>query len=192
MTAFTVHTIETAPDAAKATLGDVKKTWGFVPALHGMLAESPAALKAYDAVFMLASQTDLTSAEQQVVFLAVSVFHECAYCVAGHTYLGRMAKLDEGALQALRNSSPIADLRLQALRVFAETVVRERGFASDAAVDAFISAGFTRANVMDLLVIIAAKSMSNYANHLAHTPLEGFMSDPALAWVVPRNRLVTA
>ncbi len=192
MTAFTVHTIETAPEASKAKLADVKKAWGFVPTLHGMLAESPAALEAYDATFGLVSQTSLTPAEQQVVFLAVSVFHECEYCVAGHTYLGRMVKLDEQAISALRNGTPIADARLQALRVFTETVVATRGFAGDAAVETFIAAGFTRANVMDLLVVIAAKTISNYANHLAHTPKEGFMADPALGWVAPRNRLMAA
>jgi hypothetical protein len=46
--------------------------------------------------------------------------------------------------------------------------------------------------VMDLLVLIAAKTISNYANHLAHTPAEAFMADPAFGWVAPRNRLMAA
>jgi AhpD family alkylhydroperoxidase len=192
MTTFTVHTIESAPEAAKATLGEVKKAWGFVPTLHGMLAESPAAVTAYDTLFALAGKTGLSPAEQQVAYLAASVFHECEYCVAGHTYVGRLVKLDESAIQALRNGTPIPDTRLQALRLFTETVIRERGHAGDAAVDAFIAAGFTKANVMDVLVIIAAKTISNYANHLAHTPQEAFMADPAFGWVAPRNRLMAA
>jgi AhpD family alkylhydroperoxidase len=192
MANFTVHTIETAPAAAKGTLEAVQKAWGFVPTLHGMLAESPAAVKAYDTVFGIVGETSLTPAEQQVVFLATSVFHECEYCVAGHTYLGRMVKLDESAIQALRNGTIIADAKLQALRVYVEAVIRERGFVSDAATDAFIAAGYTRANVMDILVVVAAKTISNYANHIAHTPKESFMADPALGWIAPRNRLIAA
>ncbi|WP_049781777.1 hypothetical protein [Asticcacaulis excentricus] len=68
------------------------------------------------------------------------------------------------------------------MRLFTETVVRERGFAGDAAADAFLAAGFTKAQVLEVVTIIAVKTISNYTNHLTHTPKEGFMSDPALAW----------
>jgi AhpD family alkylhydroperoxidase len=192
MTTFTVHSIETAPEGSKATLANVAKAWGFVPTLHGMLAESPVAVEAYDTLFGLVGKSTFSPAEQQAIFLAVSVFHECEYCVAGHTYLARASKLDEAAIQSLRNGTPIAEARLQALRKFTEAVVRERGFAGDAAVDAFINAGFTRAQVMEIIVVIATKTISNYANHIAHTPKETFMSDPALGWIAPRNRLIAA
>jgi AhpD family alkylhydroperoxidase len=192
MTKFTVHTLDTAPEASKSKLAEVQKAWGFVPTLHGTLAESPQTLDAYDTLFALVSKTSLTPQEQQVVYLAINVMHECEYCTMGHTYLGRMVKLDEAAIQAIRNSMPIADAKLQALRSFTEAVVRERGFAGDLAVDAFINAGFTRQNVLEVVTVIATKTISNYVNHLTHTPLESFMSDPALNWVSPRNRAKAA
>jgi AhpD family alkylhydroperoxidase len=192
MTTFTVHNIETAPAAAKDKLAAVQKAWGFIPTLHGILAESPETLEAYDTLFALVSKTSLTPQEQQVAYLAINVMHECEYCTMGHTYLGRMVKLDEGSIQALRNSKPIADKKLQALRVFTETVVRERGFAGDKAVDAFIAAGFTKQNVLEVVTVIATKTISNYVNHLTHTPKESFMADPALNWVAPRNRAKAA
>jgi uncharacterized peroxidase-related enzyme len=192
MTTFTVHTIETAPEASKAKLEDVKKAWGFVPTLHGMLAESPVALEAYDTLFGLVGKSSLTPAEQQVAYLAVNVMHECEYCAMGHTYLGRMAKLEEETIQALRNAKPIANARHQALRDFTEAVARERGFVGDKAVDQFIAAGFTRQNVLEIVTLIATKTISNYVNHITHTPLEGFMSDPSLKWVSPRNRAKAA
>jgi alkylhydroperoxidase family enzyme len=97
--------------------------------------------------------------------------------------------MPEEVIDALRESRPIAgDARLQALRVFTEAVVRERGLAGDAMVDAFIAAGFTRANVLEVVTIVACKTISNYTNHLTHTPLEGFMADPALNWVAPARR----
>ena len=192
MTQFTVHTEATAPEAAKARLAAVKKAWGFIPTLHGTLAESPIALDAYDTLFDLVAKSSFTPAEQQAAYLAINVLHECEYCTAGHTYLARAAKLDEGAIQALRNGLPIADARLEALRSFTESVVRERGFVGDAAVDAFLAAGFTRENVLEVVTIVATKTISNYVNHITHTPKEGFMADPALAWTAPRNRARTA
>ena len=189
MTKFVQHTIETAPEGSKALLTGVKKAWGFIPQLQATLAESPLALGAYDGLFnAVSAKSTLTPAEQQAVYLAINVFHECEYCTSGHTWLARNAKLDEQAIAALRNETPIADARLQALRVFAVSVARERGFAGDAAVDAFIAAGFTKAQVLEVVTIIATKTISNYTNHLTHTPKEEFMSDPALAWTAPRNR----
>lgn len=188
MATFTVHSMDTAPEASKSKLEEVKKAWGFVPTLHGTLAESPVALEAYDTLFGLVAKSSFSPAEQQVAYLAINVFNECEYCTAGHTYLARAAKLDEAAIQALRSGAPIANEHLQALRLFAEAVVRDRGFVGDAIVEAFLAAGFTKAQVLEVVVIAATKTMSNYVNHITHTPLESFMADPALRWVSPRNR----
>lgn len=118
----------------------------------------------------------------------MSVLHGCEYCVAGHTYLARSVGLPEAALQAMRERQPIVDNpRLQALRRFCEAVVRERGFAGDAAVDAFIEAGFTRRHVLEIVTVIATKTISNYTNHLTHTPKESFMSEPTLRWVAAES-----
>jgi AhpD family alkylhydroperoxidase len=131
--------------------------------------------------------SDVSPAEQQVVYIAVSAQNACEYCVAGHTYLGRAAKLDEAAIQALRDGAPIPTPRLQALRGFAEAVVRERGLVGDAAVNTFLAAGFTKAQVLEVVLITSCKTISNYVNHLAHTPKESFMSDPALGWKAPQR-----
>ncbi len=188
-TSFQVHTLETAPDGARAVLEATRKAWGFVPTLHGMLAESPQALAAYDTLFGLVAQSTLTPQEQQVAYLAVNVFHGCEYCTAGHTYLARSVKLPEDEIQALREGQPLAGQpRWQALRSFIEAVLRERGQVGDAVVDAFIAAGFTRAQVLEIVLLVATKTISNYTNHLTHTPLESFMADPALKWVAPSRR----
>lgn len=192
MTKFTVHTEASAPEAAKPRLAEVKKARGFIPALHGTLAESPIALDAHDTLLGVVAKSSFTPAEQQAAYLAVNVLNECEYCTAGHTYLARAAKLDEAAIQALRNSQPIADARLEALRGFTESVVRERGFVGDAAVDAFLAAGFTRENVLGVVTIVATKTISNYVNHTTHTPKESFMDDPSLAWTAPRHRQMAA
>lgn len=182
MSLFTLHTLETAPAASRPLLEKTQSEWQFIPTLHATLAESPSTLEAYRDLFTLVQKSSFTPAEQQLVYLAVNVFHGCEYCTAGHTYLARQAGLAEGAVQALRHRKPIADRRLQALRLFTEQVVESRGHAGDAAVNAFIAAGFTKAQVLEVVLVIATKTISNYANHLTHTPKESFMSDPAFAW----------
>lgn len=187
---FELHTPESAPAASRPLLEASRKTWGFVPTLHATLAESPVALEAYTSLYALVgSRSTLTPIEQQVAYQAVNVLHGCEYCTAGHTYLSRSVKMPEDVIAALRDGRPItSDARLQALRTFVETVVRERGMAGEAAIDAFIGAGFTRAQLLDVVAIVATKTISNYTNHLTHTPLEGFMADPALNWVAPSRR----
>lgn len=189
MTTFTVHAIATAPEASRPLLAGVKQGWGFIPKLQATLAESPLALEAYDMLFnLVGAKASLTPAEQQVVYQTINVFHGCEYCAAGHTYLSRQVGVPEDVTQAIRNQTPIADARLEALRRFAAAVAESRGFAGDAAVDAFIAAGYTKAQVLEVVTIIATKVMSNYTNHLTHTPLESFMEDPALRWVDPLGR----
>lgn len=182
MTRFELHDVDTAPEGSKAELAAATKAWGFTPTLHATLAESPAALIGYDTLFGLVAKSTLTPVEQQVAYQAVNVFHGCEYCTMGHTYLSRAAGMDEADVAALRADRAPADARLAALWSFARAVVETRGRVGDAAVDGFVAAGFTRANVLDVVAIVATKTISNYANHLTHTPKESFMADPALAW----------
>lgn len=186
MTRFTLHTPETAPAPAGEALAGIRKAWGFIPNLHATLAEAPTVLEGYDALFSLAGKGTLSPAEQQVVFIAASRINECEYCVSGHSVLAAHAKLDAQAIAALREGGVIADARLQALHAFAAAVVERRGHLAEAEVEAFLGAGFTRAQVLEVVLIVAAKTISNYANHLTHTPLDPFMAQTA--WVAPSRR----
>lgn len=187
--AFIVHNLDSAPPASKPQLEATAKAWGFVPTLHGTLAESPIALEGYNALFGLVAKSTLSPVEQQVAYMTANVFHECEYCTAGHTFLSRKAGMDEAVVQALRSGEAIPmNAKLEAVRAFTLAVLRERGFAGDGAVQAFLAAGYTKENVLEVVMIIATKVISNYTNHLTHTPLEGFMSDPSLRWIAPRNR----
>jgi uncharacterized peroxidase-related enzyme len=190
MTAFTLHTTATAPEGSAEKLAQIERAWGFIPNLHRTLAESPVALEAYDAMFGLVGRSSFTPAEQQTAYLAINVLNECEYCTAGHTVLARKAGLSPEVIEALREGKRLSDDRLEALRRFAEAVVRERGFVGDAAVEAFLSAGFTKAQVLEVVVIAATKTLSNYVNHIARTPLDGFMAETA--WVAPRHRSAAA
>jgi len=95
--------------------------------------------------------------------------------MAGHTTLAKMIRMDDAVIAALRAGTPLPDAKLEALHKFATAVVRERGFVPDADVDAFLAAGYTRRNVLEVILGVATKVMSNYTNHLVHTPYDAFM-----------------
>ncbi len=179
MSDFPVHSIETAPVAARDRLAAAKAAFGFVPNLLGMLAESPTALEAYLGIGAVFQRSSLSPAEQNVVLLAVSVTNGCHYCVAAHTMIAAGAKVPNAVVEAIRNGLPIDNPKLEAVRRFAEAVVRERGWA-EAALGQFLAAGYTRANALEVLVGVTQKTLSNYANHLAHTPLDSAFA--AKAW----------
>src|SRR5262245_64482288 len=107
MSTFTVHTPETAPEASKTRLAEVARAWGFVPKLHGMLAESAVALEAYDTLFGLVAKASLTPAEQQVAYMAINVFHECEYCTMGPSFLSRQAGLPAKQNHHMRKAQPL-------------------------------------------------------------------------------------
>ncbi|OXC73427.1 carboxymuconolactone decarboxylase family protein [Caballeronia sordidicola] len=175
MSTFTSYTIETAPAASKAGLEDAQKTFGFVPNLQSHMAESPELLAGYSTLWDLFSKSTLTPHEQQVVYLTSNFENNCHYCMAGHTTLAGMIKMDPAVIAALREGKPLPDPKLEAMRRFTTFVVRERGFASDADVEAFFAAGYTRQNVLEVILGVATKVMSNFTNHIVHTEYDPFM-----------------
>ncbi|MCB8878876.1 carboxymuconolactone decarboxylase family protein [Acidisoma cellulosilytica] len=180
---FTLLDSHSASAESAKILDGVQAAWGFVPNLHRVLAESPAALEAYAALWTIAEKTGLTAQERNVAYLAIIYENECSYCMAGHTNLSRMAKVDDATITAIRDDQPIADARLQALRSFAAKLTRQRGVMNEADVSAFKAAGFDNRAVLDLLVLAATKLISNYANHLARTPNDAFMK--GAEWTAP-------
>ncbi len=110
--------------------------------------------------------------------------NECHYCMAGHSTLAKMQKMDPAVIAALRNGTELPDAKLEALHRFATLIVRNRGFVSDEEVDAFIAAGYTRRNVLEVVLGAATKLMSNYTNHIVHTPLDSFMHGNE--WIKPK------
>ena len=174
--AFTRHSADTAPASSKPTLDGVKGAFGFVPNLQATMAESPELLAGYSALWDLFGKSSFTATEQQIVYMTANFEHECRYCMAGHTTLSKMQKIDDAVVQALRNGTAIPDAKLEALHAFVTAVVQDRGNVNDAGVQAFLDAGYTRQNVLEVVLGVATKVMSNYTNHLTGTPLDGFMS----------------
>lgn len=177
---FPIHSRATAPFASKPMLEEIQKATGFVPAIAGQMAESPALLEGYAALSAIFRKSSLSPAEQQLVLLAVSVEHGGHYCAPAHTVQARATGLAEADIRSVRDRRMLADARLEALRTYAVSLVRQRGYLADAEVQAFLSAGFTRAQALDVVLAVGLKTMSNYVNHLAETPLDPPLQADAL------------
>ena len=175
------HTIDNAPQAAKENLQMVEKAFGTVPNLMSGLAASPAAIKSYMALAgNLKAHGALTPVEQQVVYLAISAKNGCDYCMAAHSAGANMAKMPAEVLSALRGQRALPDTKLDALANFALAMLDQRGYMSDADLAAFTDAGYGQGHMLDLITIMAQKTMSNYFNHVAKTPLDDMFKP--MAW----------
>ena len=150
------------------------------------MAAAPALLEGYLTLSGLFERTSFTPAERQLILLALSRANRCHYCVAAHSTVARMAGLSEEAITATRAGREITqDPRLEALRRFTTTLVERQGFVEDRALEAFLAAGFTKRQVLEIVLAAGLKLLSNYTNHLAHTPLDEPLK-PA-AWTPPQG-----
>ncbi|MHC0052363.1 carboxymuconolactone decarboxylase family protein [Actibacterium sp. D379-3] len=171
---FDYHTPETAPEASVPLLEQSKKVYGFHPMLHRVMAEAPIIYEAYQETYRLfTEQSEFSSLEQQVVMMTVNVINECHYCTAAHSMMLTMAKTPQETIDALRDGRALADPALEALRVYTKNLVEKRGHIGDGALKAFLDAGYSKKQALEVLVGIAAKTLSNFTNALAHTELDG-------------------
>lgn len=184
MSRFKNHTVESAPEGARQVLEGAQKSLGFVPNLYARLAESPAALNAYLDLGKRFESSSLSPTEQQVVSLSASVVNGCEFCVAAHSVIAKnMVGVDASIVDAVRDGRAIADAKLEALATFTRAVVNERGWVAGPATDAFIAAGYSPQQALDVVLGVTMKTLSNYANHLTETPVnEQFASE---AWARP-------
>ena len=167
-----VRTVESAPPASRDMLKAASGKFGFVPNLLGMFANAPALLEGYLSLAGVFDKTSLSATERQIVLLAASYENDCEYCMAAHSAIAGMHKVDQGVIGALRDGEPIADAKLEALRSFTAEIVRTRGWPSPEAVARFTGAGYTPDQALEVILGIGVKTLSNYANHLAATPLD--------------------
>lgn len=186
MIKFEIYDPQTAKEAAKPWLEKAKNTFGFVPNLQRTMAESPALLEGYLTLFDIFAKSTFSPIEQQVIYLTVNYEHECHYCMAGHSGLAKYAGVPDDVIQSLRDGQPIADGKLEALRKFTSQMVIKRGWVDEAETEAFVAAGFDKQAILDIVLGISVKVMSNYANHLALTPLDEQIK--GLEWTHPDKR----
>lgn len=172
MTPFTLHTVETAPEKSKEILKNIKGKVGFVPNVIAEMAESPALLKGYHELMGATAMGTLSPTELQVVQMTVSSLNNCSYCIAAHTTLAEKGGVSREVLENLRKEQPLKDPKLEALRTFTVKMLKKMGWADKQDLEAFYKAGYTKAHVMEIILSISLKMITNYTNHIASTPLD--------------------
>lgn len=172
---FPMHSTASAAEDSLPALEWYKDSFSMVPNLAGVLAESPALLLSYWQLQQnLFAHSTLSRQEINIVQATVAHANTCQYCVAGHTAFGKMEFFNntDEQLNAVRNEDAFEDPKLNALRDFTLLVLKKQGRISDGQLTAFLHAGYTRAQALDVVANIAAKVMSNYANQIALTPID--------------------
>lgn len=180
MADFPSHDLETAPEASKPLLEKSQKAFGRLPGLHKVLAESPQAFEGYQILHKLFQETAFDADELTVVWQTINVEHECHYCVPAHTGIAKMMKVSDEISEALRNETPLPTPKLEALRKFTLQVVRNRGNVTEEQLEAFFAAGYGHRAVLDVILGLSQKTISNYVNHMAQTPIDDVFKP--LAW----------
>ncbi len=172
MNDFSLHTIQSAPAAAKSMLEDSEKAYGFLPNLYRNMAESPELLESYLTLSKIFTKTSFTETERQIILMTNNRLNGCEYCMAAHTTISQGAGVPDDIIASLRSGKPIADARFEALRKFAAVINTSRGYPKEQDVAEFIGAGFTKQNVLEVLIGTSLKVLSNYTNHITETPLD--------------------
>lgn len=170
MATFQIPTRETVTEANQQIFDQLEKGLGFVPNLYATYAHSENALGNYLA--LSGAKTSLNNKEKEVVNLAVSQVNDCSYCLAAHTALGKMNGFTEEQIIEFREGRSTSDNKLGALAAFSRTVTENRGKPTAEAVDAFLAAGYTRENLVDTIVLIGDKTISNYLHGVTQVTVD--------------------
>jgi uncharacterized peroxidase-related enzyme len=171
---------KTAPEAVRTTMENVEKKYGFLPNLYRVFAHAPMALDSYLALSDNFQRGTLSATERNIVLLATARENGCEYCVAVHSTVADMQKDPPHHTAAIRDGVPIDDRKLEALRQLTQAVVRGRGHLEASQVQAFLDAGYQTPQILEVLVGVTMKTLSNYTNHLAEPPLDQAFA--ARAW----------
>jgi uncharacterized peroxidase-related enzyme len=168
------QTLETADGRARAVLEKAQKQVGFIPNMYSNMVHSPAVLDTYlDGYAAFRKDSGFTPVEQEVVFLVISRENGCEYCVSAHSFLADKASgVPTAITDAIRDGRSLTDAKLEALADLTRTMVNGRGLPGRAQVDRFLSAGYSERQILEIVLAIAVKTLSNYTNHLFHTALD--------------------
>lgn len=180
MEATTMQSLDIPPNESLEMLDSVERQLGFVPNVFASLATSAPALGAFIDLNERFGASSLTPIERETVQLAASVERGSSYCVAGHTRFAHDQQADGRVIEALRNEATVDDTRLDALSQFTRAVIHGDGRVSEAETERFFAAGFGPEQVLDVILGICVKTLSNFTTNALKPSLDTAFS--AYAW----------
>jgi AhpD family alkylhydroperoxidase len=169
---YPIHTIASVPENSKPGLQQLQQAFGVIPNIAAAIANSPKLINSLVGVFQQVHSSSLTEQEIQIVLLTDAVANSCTYAVAFHTALGLQQGVSSEATGAIRERRLPVDKRFAALSTLAKTLIEKRGHLSEPELDSFTAAGFTKEQVLEVIAIVAASTITNYAGIIANPPLE--------------------
>jgi len=172
MPKYPVHTIASAPEKSKSALEQLQKAFGVLPNLPAVIANSPKLVNSLVGLFGQVHSPGLSEAENQIVLLTDAVTNSSTYPVAFHTTLALQQGVSSEETTAIREGLLPKDKRFAALSKLAKMLIEKRGHVSDQELDAFLAAGFTKEQVLEVVAIVAASTITNYAGTIANPPLD--------------------
>jgi uncharacterized peroxidase-related enzyme len=181
-------TLEGAGPKAKEVLEGAKKQSGMISNMYAAMANAPEALETYlYGMERFRKEAGFTPAEQEVVLLTISYENGCDYCMAAHSVIAdKRSQVPPAVTDAIRAGARIPDARLRALSEFTRAMVQKRGRPDRQDVEPFLAAGYSEKQILDVVLSIAVKTISNYTNHLFETPVDAAFK--AREWKPPAGR----
>lgn len=167
---FTVPTKAEVSTQNQGLFDNLQKGLGFVPNLYAYFAKSETALGDYLA--LQNRKSSLRAKEREVINLVTSQINGCRYCQSAHTVIGKMNGFSEEQILEIRKGSASFDSKLDALAKFTASVVERRGKASVESKEAFFEAGYTEANLIDVIIVVGDKIISNYIHNLTEFEID--------------------
>jgi AhpD family alkylhydroperoxidase len=160
------QTVESARAGSKQGMKAFRKKFGFISNLMATFANSPSVLNGYLALDTAWERSSLSATDRQIILLTASVENRCLYGTAAHATVLKAMKLDVAVIKAIRSRKSLPDERQDALVALTRELVRERGFVAESVKERFFKARYNEATMMEVLIGVALKTMSNYLDHL--------------------------
>lgn len=170
MSTFNVPKRGEVSSSNQAIFDNLEKALGFVPNLYATYAYSENALANYLA--LSGAKTSLNAKQKEVVNLAVSEVNSCNYCLAAHTAIGKMNGFTDTEILELRGGQASFDGKLDALAKLAKNITENRGATDVNVVNNFLNNGWNKENLVDTIVLVGDKTISNYLHKTTDVPVD--------------------
>ena len=170
---FNQYNKDSVPKESERLLISAKSRFGKVPNLQTVMAESPQLLSGYQLLYDLGSKTSFTPIEIQVIYLTISYHNDCNYCMAAHSFQSeKRDRVPKDIIESLREGTSLSNNKLNGLSLFVKYMLEANGQIKNEDINAFIKIGYTKKQVLEIVLLLAVKVMSNYTNHIAKPKLD--------------------
>ncbi|PTX44614.1 putative peroxidase-related enzyme [Christiangramia gaetbulicola] len=166
--------LDNANEEQKQILERAKKANGMIPNMYKNMVNLPGLQDTYDLGYKhFRQQSGFSPAEQEVVFLTLSIDNGCGYCTAAHSFIAdNMSKTPEEVTNAIREGKEIPDAKMKALSEFTKILNESRGNPTPEQAKRFLDAGYEEVHILGIILAQSVKTISNYSNHIFHTEID--------------------